>query len=153
MSRIKENSIFFFFYVFLKKILVLSNMYKIKKICAKLYQRGDTLLEIYNEFRKGILFIRLSGEFTKNTYQKHKSVNNMIIDNGIKKVVFNLDNLNLIDKKGINCLLYSYELVKINKGECFICGINKNIRKKIEKSSLLNYLIEIDNELSTFSIV
>lgn len=109
------------------------------------------MLEIDSEFRKGVLFIRLSGEFTKDTFKEHKSVNDMITYNGIRKIVFNLENLELIDKKGINCLLYSYELIKINNGQCFICGINKNIRKKIEKSSLLKYLIEIESEIATFS--
>lgn len=49
------------------------------------------MLDINYEIRKGILFIRLGGVLNKNTVSKlQNEVTDMIKDNGIRNVVFNL---------------------------------------------------------------
>ena len=112
------------------------------------------MLDIDIENKKGILFVRLYGELSKNTISKwNYDVKDLIVDNGIKNVVFNISNLMKIDEKGINSLLYSYELCKNNHGQSIICGVNDNIRKPIIRSRLLKYMIELDNENSAFSLI
>ncbi|MBE6138301.1 MAG: STAS domain-containing protein [Firmicutes bacterium] len=113
------------------------------------------MLNIGYEFRKGILFIRLSGVLTKNTVDKlQNEVTDMIKDNGIRNVVFNISDLNVIDIKGINSLLYNYELCKNNQGQSLLCGLkNSLVRHRIENSRLLKYMNETSDELSAFNII
>ncbi|MBQ9181402.1 MAG: STAS domain-containing protein [Bacilli bacterium] len=106
------------------------------------------MLEINHEFRKGVLFVRLNGCLSNSTLFKFNEVNNIIKDNGIRDVVFNLSDLYFIDQKGIKSILKCYELITKISGNMFICGINKNIRKGIDNSNLLSQITEIENELS-----
>ena len=113
------------------------------------------MLDINYEVRKGILFIRLGGILNKSTVSKLQTeVTDMIKDNGIRNVVFNLKELESIDIKGINNLLYNYEICHNNKGKSLICGINNSlVRHRINNTRLLKYMIETSDELSAFNII
>ncbi len=113
------------------------------------------MLNIEMEFRKGILFIRLSGELTKKTVLKLKAeVTNIIKVSGINNVVYNMNYLTLIDTSGIIALYNNYELSKHNHGQSLLCGINNNIVKEnIINSRLVYYMKEIKDELSAFKII
>lgn len=112
------------------------------------------MLNINLEFRKGVLFVRLEGILNKDSVVKLKNEVSLIIkDNGIQNVVFNLSKLDNIDIKGINSLLYCYEIVNKNKGKVMICGMKDNVANKIKRSRLLNYIKETSDELSSFSLV
>ncbi|MBE6160589.1 MAG: STAS domain-containing protein [Lactobacillales bacterium] len=109
------------------------------------------MLEILYEFRRGILFIRLEGDITKDTYIKYKSeVIYMIMDNGIRNVVINLGKVRNIDLKGINTLFYTYELLRDNRGILMLTDINSNIEERILKSHITNYIKTLDNEIDAF---
>ena len=48
----------------------------------------------------------------------------------------------------MNALLYCYELSKKNKGRAIICGIkNEEVKNRLNKGGILNYLKEISSEL------
>lgn len=112
------------------------------------------MLDINFEFRKGVLFIRLIGELTKNNIKKlDYEVTTLIKDNGIRNVVFNVSDLNQIDLKGINRLLYNYELCKQNRGISLLCCNNNNILNKIKNTKLLKYMQETSDELSVFNLI
>ena len=82
------------------------------------------MLDILYEFRRGILFIRLKGELTKDTYLKYKNdIIFMIKENGIKNVVLNLEKIRYIDLKGINLLYYTYECLRDNHGILMLTDI------------------------------
>ena len=111
------------------------------------------MLSITTEFRDGILFVRLKGSLNKDTIVKlNKKVTNVIKLNGIKNVVFNLSSLKSIDIKGINTIFYNYELCKHNNGKSYLCGNNDNIRNKLKKSRLINYVYEISDELTAIKL-
>ncbi len=113
------------------------------------------MLEINMEFRKGILFIRLSGILDRTTIHKLNSeVTELVKDNGIKNIVFNIDGLKSIDLKGINSLLYNYELSRMNDGKAMLCGVNNSlVRYRINNSRLLNYMYEVSDELSAIKVI
>lgn len=112
------------------------------------------MLDTIIEFRKGILFVRLIGELTKNTVSiLENEVIDLIETNGIRNVVFNIENLEYIDLRGINYLLYTYEVCKNNHGRSLLCGINSEVKDKIKTSRLLNYMIETKDELSALKIM
>ncbi len=113
------------------------------------------MLRIILEYRKGILFVRLIGDLDKDSVKKFDlQVVGKIKKSGIYNVVFNIEKLKFIDLKGMNYLLYSYELCKNNNGKIFICGLSDNrTSSKIKKNRLLNYLEPIDNEINAFKLV
>ena len=112
------------------------------------------MLNVGTEFRKGILFVRLRGHLNKDTiYKLNKRVTNIVKDNGIRNIVFNFTNLKSIDMKGINTIFYNYELCRNNDGISLMCGNNDNIRKKLKKTRLVNYIYETTDELSAIKIL
>ena len=112
------------------------------------------MLNIKTEFRKGILFVRLKGHLNKDSINKlNKKVTNIVKTNGIRNIVFNFSNLKSIDIKGINTIFYNYELCKNNEGVSMFCGNNDNIRNKLKKSRLINYVYEVHDELSAMRIL
>lgn len=113
------------------------------------------MLDIDIEFKKGILFVRLTGILNKVTVSKlNNEVTDMVRDNGIRNIVFNISQIISIDIKGINALLYNYELCTQNKGNILLCGlINDGIRKKIAHSRLLKYIDETTDELSAYNYI
>ena len=106
------------------------------------------MLDINFEFRRGILFIRLSGVLTRSTIEDFDSmVTTLIRDNGIRNVVFNVSGLFKIDFKGISRLFYNYELCKRNRGVSLLCcADNIDIHDKIESTRLFKYMV--DEELN-----
>ena len=112
------------------------------------------MLNVGTEFRKGILFVRLRGHLNKDTiYKLNKRVTNIVKNNGIRNIVFNFTNLKSIDMKGINTIFYNYELCKNNDGISLMCGNNDNIRKKLKKARLINYIYEAPDEISAMKIL
>ena len=112
------------------------------------------MLNVGTEFRKGILFVRLKGDLNKDTiYKFNNRVTSVVKRGGIRNIVFNLTKLKSIDMKGINTILYNYELCKLNKGKSLLCGNNDSIRKKLKSSRLINYVYEISDELTAIKIL
>lgn len=112
------------------------------------------MLTVGTEFRKGILFVRLKGTLNKDTINKlNKRVTNVVKKNGIRNIVFNFSNLKSIDIKGINAIFYNYELCKSNEGRSLFCGNNDNIRGKLKKTRLVNYIYETKDELSATRLI
>ena len=102
------------------------------------------MLKINTKFYDGIMFIRLDGILSKKEVYKFKNeVTNIIRENKIRKVVFNLANLNYIDKYGINSILQS----NINNNN-LICNTTKELSNKFRK---YNFKIA-ENELEALRI-
>jgi len=56
--------------------------------------------------------------------------------------------------KGINALLYNYEIVKANNGYGCLCGINNSlVRQRIQNSRLLKYMHETSDEIGAINII
>ena len=112
------------------------------------------MLNINLEFHKGILFVRLDGILDKNTVDKlDMEVTNLIKENGIRNIVFNITNLNSIDCYGINKLLDNYEICKLNKGKSLVCGLNGIVKQRVNNSKLLKYMYEASDELNAVSVI
>ena len=102
------------------------------------------MLKINTKFYDGIMFIRLDGILSKKeVYKFKKEVTNIISENKIRKVVFNLANLNYIDKYGINSILQS----NINNNN-LICNTTKELSNKFRK---YNFKIA-ENELEALRL-
>lgn len=112
------------------------------------------MLDIILEYRKGILFVRLGGELSKNTVNYfNEKVKEKIKRIGIRNVVFNIENVLYIDLKGANSLLCCYEICKKNHGESMVCGLSSSLIPIIRKTNLLRYMKEVSNELLAIKIL
>ena len=111
------------------------------------------MLNINMEFLRGILFVRLKGVLNKNTVEKlDEEVTSLIESNGVRNIVFNVNNLNSIDHYGINALLHNYEICRNNSGRTLICGLNNVlVKNRINRSRLLNYMYKTTNELTALN--
>lgn len=98
------------------------------------------MLDINIEFSKGVLFVRLSGNITKeNASNIEDNIVNILEKSGIKYLVFNLSDINLLE--GVDLFEKCDKVVKKNNGKMVICG-NDN----------LNYL-KAKNELSALRML
>jgi len=113
------------------------------------------MLDINMEFRKGILFIRLSGILTETTVEKlEKEVTELVGKFGIRNLVFNLEEVTHIDLIGINALLKNYELCKQNDGKTLVCNLdNSLVKSRIYNSKLLKYMYEASDEINAINVL
>lgn len=113
------------------------------------------MLEINMESRKGILFIRLKGMLNSHTVEKlDKEVTSLVINAGIRNLVFNLEEVTNIDMKGIDTLLKNYELCKKNNGKTLICNLdNSLVKNRIYNSKLLEFMYEASDEISAINVL
>ena len=98
------------------------------------------------EFKKGVLFIRVSGILDKtNSIKLKKEIIPLILKNGFKYVVLNLNQVNLIDEDGIKAIDEINDAVlKFNGKTTLIDG--KKIEKKIKGTIIDNILYKVKNE-------
>ncbi len=113
------------------------------------------MLEIDMDFKKGVFFVRLKGSLDNNSVSKlNDEVISLIKSAEIRNIVINVDGLTNIDMKGINSLLYIYELTNQNKGKSLLCGIsNELVKNRIKNSRIFNYMYEASDELSAINII
>ena len=110
------------------------------------------MLNINMEFRKGILFVRFNGILNKDTSNcVKKEVNNLIKENGIKYLVFNLKGISFIDKVGMHILMDNYREIASINGKVVICGIEK-IKDKINCNKYM-FIYQSKNEIDSFKII
>lgn len=109
------------------------------------------MLDIDMRFKQGILFIRLNGILNGDTCMKlEESISTLIEDNGIKYVLFNLNNLDYIDKYGINLIIKNYINITNNDGKLIICGIEKLFSYT---SNITNNLYQVHDENNVFELI
>ena len=101
------------------------------------------MLKINFEFRKGIFFVRLIGELSRETTNAiEKDLNALIIDNKFKYIVINTNYLKSIDLDGINYITKIYYMTKENQSNLVICD-----KSNIFKTLLNNNVPNISDEL------
>ncbi len=122
---------------------------------GRVKQRGEHMLNIILEFRKGILFVRLRGKLVKSTAKEfQEEVIQLIQKNGIHTTVVNVKELEDLDLKGMNTLLYCYESCKQNKGTALLCGVtNESVKQRLDKGRVFNYMSQIKYELDALKKV
>lgn len=99
------------------------------------------MLKININYTNNILYVSLDGILNRMTSYK---INNylipVILKRNIKCLVYDLDNLNILDDAGVDALLNTKYAIKDNKGSIYLNGkINdKNIKRlKLKKYKLL----------------
>ncbi len=103
------------------------------------------MLKVLMEFRKGVLFVRLYGDFNDQSLDTfNKEVKEVIISSGIKYVVLNVRNLDSITNEGVKEIKRLRKVLKKTDGEFFLFGGEVKELKK---------LVNLENELNVFERV
>lgn len=112
------------------------------------------MIKIDMEFKKGLLFIRLTGDLNKISNSEFRNtVFPIVLKNEFKYVVLNLLNLNTIDDLGIESLIDLNHIVETWKGKTSICNLNnEELKKKIYNSALSNCYYQTNNELTAVGV-
>lgn len=96
------------------------------------------MLNIKMKFIRGVFFIRLEGSLNKNTHTLFKDeVFPLLVDQGIKRVVLNLDELIYIDSMGLKTILSLEKLLKEHEGIMRICSLTHEKVKSVMKKQPL----------------
>ena len=113
------------------------------------------MFKINMEFKRGIFFVRLSGEFTKGHVSEFENeCLSIILKYGIKYIVINLDKLYIIDGKAIDSLINLSILVNRNKGRVAICGLSSiQVANEIHKVDYEANFYETNDELSALGVI
>ena len=111
----------------------------------KLKCKGEELMKISTEYRRGILFIRPLGRIDDNEFLN--KINEIIDWFGIKYIVLNISNLDYISLSSIKHITnYNNEILK-KKKHLLICDSRLRMRR------LFNIIPNISNELEAFSLI
>ena len=103
------------------------------------------MLKVLMEFRKGVLFVRLYGDFNDQSLDTFdKEVKEVIIESGIKYVVLNVRNLDSITNEGVTEIKRLRKIIKKMDGEFFLFGGEVKELKR---------LVNLENELKVFERV
>lgn len=104
------------------------------------------------EFKKGILFVRLEGELDKkNSKELKKSLIPILLKNGFKYVVLNLDNVNYIDSFGIEFIDQINDIVMKFNGKTTLIK-NKKIERILKGTLVENILYRVKNETTALGV-
>lgn len=108
------------------------------------------MLDINVVINKGIFFVRLSGILTKKTNKTlEENIIPIILSNGVRNMVINLDNINLIDDYGVSTLCDISDLVSLNSGKIILCNLTNNqVRNTLHKSIYIDNFYESKSELT-----
>ena len=106
------------------------------------------IVNIETEFRHGIFFIRLKGKITdENLKINNAKITNMIIDNGFKNVVFNVEKLDYKNINKIERLIYNPNINNMNN--LMICGF----KETFESNKMFNYIDVVKDEISALKTI
>ena len=104
------------------------------------------------EFRKGLLFVRLEGVLNEATSRELSvQLDHFINRHGVKYFVMNLENLDYLDKDGLDFIHKKYEDVVMHNGKLIICGYdNEYLKPMIEE---IKEVYKTKDELTAFNII
>ena len=103
------------------------------------------MLRIDTEFRKGIFFIRLNGRL--DNYENLDKVNNLIENMGIRYVVLNIGNLQVLDVNTINYIINYNDKIQKSKRRLLICDTN------IRRGKIFKSIPKINCEIEAFTLI
>lgn len=105
------------------------------------------VMKVKLEYTRGILFVRLSGSVdTKLSREINMYLVPKILDQKIKYLVFNLFNVDHIDRCGLDALLNVKCAIKCNKGKICLCEMSDELKSEVSEYKFR----KVDNEITAF---
>ncbi len=111
------------------------------------------MLEIDIQPLRGILFVRLKGNLDRrNTAKLNSEVVKFLKRVGIKNIVFNINDLEYMDRYGEKALINSFKICQGNKGQTLIC-IDDNKKRLIKSDYLFSKVKIVNDELAAVNLI
>ncbi len=127
----------------------MSNRYILEKIYSIFNVRGEMMLEMNMEFRKGILFVRLRGSLNRTTSCKlQEELERLIREKGIKYFAFNLEEVEDVSQEGIDIIRKDDQEIASFDGKLVLCGIKDALLR-----TSFEDVYQSNNELGVFKII
>lgn len=99
------------------------------------------------ELRKGILFVRLEGNFTHDKiYDFESIIIPLVLIMSLKGVNIDLSKVEEVSNNNINSIIKISNIVSRYDGKVVISGINDKIKLTLRKSDLFDYCFKSRNE-------
>lgn len=110
------------------------------------------MFETNIEYKKGVLFIRISGSLDKtNSYKLKKEIIPLILENGFKYVVLNLNEVDVLDNYGIDAIDEINDVVLKFNGKTTLID-TKKVEKKIKGTLIDKILYKVKNERTALGV-
>ena len=107
-------------------------------------------MDIDIDYKKGILFIRIIGNFIRSNISKFEErIIPIILELTAKKVSINLSNIIMIDNYGLESFIKISNIVNRFNGKVAICDINNYIKS----SDVFDYCFKSKNEESVVGVL
>ena len=89
------------------------------------------------ERKKNALVVRLAGELDHSAAERIRAeLDAMIVEDGIRRLVFDLRELRFMDSSGIGLILGRYKLMSRRGGSVAVCGSNARIDRIFDMAGL-----------------
>lgn len=104
-------------------------------------------MEITAEIHKGILVVKINGEFDMRIAPQFKSeVDHYLTQADLKDVVIDMRDVPFIDSSGVGALLGRYKRVTGLGGKIAVCGVQDAVKKILKLSGVLTIIDLYQNE-------
>ena len=105
------------------------------------------------EYKGNVLYIKAPSVLTKNKINNFESkIIPLILCLNIKYVTINLENIDLIDKKGVNSIIKISEIVNRNNGKVVLCDLNDYIKSIFKNTDVYDYCFKSKNYKSSLEV-
>ncbi len=105
------------------------------------------------EYKKGILFIKISGVLVGNKINKFESeVIPIVLGLQARNITINMNDISLIDKRGINSLIKISNLSNKFNGKLVLCDLNDYLKSNFKHSDIFDYCFKSKNEKSSIEV-
>ena len=102
---------------------------------------------IKTESKKDFLIVRLRGELDMDAVSKFRNrVIELMEEKKLNNLLLDMAEVQFIDSTGIGVLLGRYREIKSQGGELVLINLDKNIRRLLKLSGILNLVDVYENE-------
>lgn len=109
-------------------------------------------MEITTEICRGILVVKISGEFDMHSTDNFKSIiDDYLVQANLKDIVINMTKLTFIDSSGIGALLGRYKKVSGMGGKLVLCAVAEPVKKILRLSGLLEIINLYEDEAAALA--
>jgi stage II sporulation protein AA (anti-sigma F factor antagonist) len=97
--------------------------------------------------KEDVLVVRLSGELDHHEAERLRNEwKEMMVKNGVKHVLLNLEAVSFMDSSGLGVILGRYKEVLQLGGEMVVCSISPPIKRLFEMSGMFKIIRLEENE-------
>lgn len=100
------------------------------------------------------LSVRVTGELDLVTAPEFReNVDQAMENRQIQNLLIDLSDVSFIDSSGLGVLLGRYRKIKTNNGVMVLFGMNQNVKRVMELSGVMSFMLSCDTENDAWKII